>query len=144
MNIMRIMDFIRLNKDKGLTLQVWLWAAIYRLLLLLVPVKYLKKYFGSKGEESPKDESVESYQLARKIACHVNRVSDHTPWESKCLVRALTAQRLLAKRKISSTLYLGVKKERDEMIAHAWIRTGSFFVTGGDGSGFAIVARFRK
>ncbi len=142
--MIRIIHFMRLNREKGLTLQVWLWAACFRLLLRFVPIRFLKKHFGAAGEESPEDESIESYTQARKIAYHVNRISDHTPWESKCLVRALTAQRLLTKKKISSTLYLGVKKENSGMIAHAWIRTGSYYAAGGDGSGYAVVAKFRK
>lgn len=142
--MIRIINFIRLNRDKRLTFEVWFWAALFRLVLLFVPVKYLKKHFGALGEESPSDESIESYKQARKIAYHVNRISEHTPWQSKCLVRALTAQKLLTKKQISSTLYLGVKKECEEMVAHAWIRTGGYYAAGGDGNGYAVVAKFKK
>jgi hypothetical protein len=104
----------------------------------------MKKHYGITGEESPADESKENYSKAMKIAYHVNRIAEHTPWESKCLVRALTAQKLLTKKKISSTLYLGVKKDGEKMVAHAWIRTGGFYATGGTGEGYTVVAKFRK
>lgn len=142
--MIRAINFIRINKEKHLTIEVWFWAAVFRLLLLIAPAKLMKRYFGSSGEESAFTESKDNYIKARKIAYHVNRVAGHTPWESKCLVRALTAQKLLTKKKISSTLYLGVKKEGNKMVAHAWIRTGGYYMTGGNGDGYTTVARFRK
>jgi len=143
-NMINVVDFICYNKEKWLTFEVWFWAAIYRWLILIVPAKKMKKYYGIMGEESLQVESKQNYDKAWKISFHINRVSEHTPWESKCLVRALTAQKLLKKQKISSTLYLGVKKEGEKMVAHSWIRTGKFYLTGGDGKEYAIVAKFRK
>ena len=72
------------------------------------------------------------------------KVCDKTPWESKCLVRALAAQRLLCRRGLSSTLYLGCGMEEGKMVAHAWLRFGEMYVTGGDGGGYTTVARFCK
>ena len=142
--MIKITNYIRYNRDKWLTFQVWLWAAIYRLVVLIVPMKHVKRNYGISGEESPELESKEDHWKARKIAYYVNRVSEHTPWESKCLVRALTAQRLLTKKKVASTLYLGVKNEGNKMVAHAWLRSGCYYVTGGDGNDYIMVAKFRK
>lgn len=142
--MIRIMNYLRFNKQKWLTIEVWFWTAVYRLIVLLVPAKYMKNHYGISGEESPAEESMDHYVKAGKIAYHVNRVAEHTPWDSKCLVRALTAQRLLTKKNISTTLYLGVKTDDDRMIAHAWLRTGEYYATGGNGDGYAIVAKFRK
>ena len=142
--MIRVINYIRLNKEKRLTVEVWFWTAVFRSLLRFVPVKYMQKHYGIPGEESPDCESMLNYTMARKIAYHVNRVAEHTPWESRCLVRALTAQRLFTKQNITSTLYLGVKTEEEKMIAHAWIRTGSYYATGGNGTGYAMVAKFRK
>lgn len=142
--MLRIINFIRYNRDKWLTVQVWLWAAVFRMVILFVPMKYIKKYYGISGEESSELESKESYMIARKISYYVNHVSEQTPWESKCLVRALTAQRLLTKKDVSSTLYLGVRNEDNKMVAHAWLRTGCYYVTGGNGNDYTMVAKFRK
>lgn len=141
---MNIFHFIKFNHGKKLTIRVWFWAGLYRAVILIIPPKIMKKYYGIPDEESPDSESEDNYRKAMRIAYHVNRVAEHTPWESKCLVRALTAQRLLKKEHISTTLYLGVKKEEEKMVAHAWIRTGNFYVTGGDGKDYTTVARFRK
>ena len=49
----------------------------------------------------------------------------------------------LQKRGIKTTLYLGVNKDtNNDMKAHAWIRAGEMYVTGGDGKGYATVAKF--
>lgn len=142
--MIRVINYIRLNKEKWLTIEVWFWTAVFRFFIRFIPVKYMQKHYGISGEESPDEESMDHYAIVRKIAYHVNRIAEHTPWESRCLVRALTAQRLMTRNAITSTLYLGVKTEEDKMIAHAWIRTGGYYVTGGNGDGYAMVAKFRK
>jgi hypothetical protein len=106
-------------------------------------MRYLRKHFGTEGEESSYEAPIEQLRYAKMISGYVNRSADKTIWESKCLVRALTAQRLLKKKKIDTTLYLGVGKDKDKMIAHAWLRCGRLYVTGGDGAGYAIVARYK-
>ena len=47
------------------------------------------------------------------------------------------------KRGVNTTLYLGVGKEDGNMVAHAWLRCGQLYVTGGNGNGYAMVAKFR-
>jgi len=99
---------------------------------------------GVLNEESAQEESMEKYKEASKVSHTVNSVCGQTPWESKCLVRALTAQHLLKKKKIPSTLYLGVGKKGDAMIAHAWLRSGRYYLAGGSGDGYVQVAKFRS
>ena len=41
--------------------------------------------------------------------------------------------KMLEKRNIESTLYLGIAKdEKGELIAHAWLRSGPFYVSGAE------------
>lgn len=138
-----IVGFLKNNKNKKITISVWCYAALFRFVIRFIPMKYLRKYFGIQGEESGKEATREEYQYAKLISRHVNRSANNTPWESKCLVRALTAQRLLKKKGIASTLYLGVKTEDGKMLAHAWLRVGLLYVTGGNGAGYATVDRYR-
>lgn len=141
----RIYRFLRYNKKKKLTLVIWVLTAYYRALILLVPPKKLQPHWGAQGEESAKTDTVENYRQAVRIAREVVRIADKTPWESKCLVRALTTQKLVHRKGIETTLYLGVgKDDNGKMIAHAWIRCGEIFLTGGDGSQYSTVAMFRK
>lgn len=141
--MINIKGFITSNPNKKITLAVWLYAAWYRFRIRFFPMKYLRRTFGAEGEESSEDGTEEEYRYAKLVSRYVNRSADKTPWESKCLVRALTAQRLLKKKKIANTLYLGVKTTDGKMLAHAWLRTGKLYVTGGNGEGYAMVAKYR-
>ena len=39
-------------------------------------------------------------------------------------------------------LYLGCAVNEGKMVAHAWLRCGKMYITGGNGSGYAIVDKF--
>ena len=137
--------FIRYNEHKALTLKAWVLSARYRMQMLYADTKSLKKKWGIPGEESPDDATIDEYRFARRVSYSVNQVCGKTKWESKCLVRALTAQKLLAEKNIESTLYLGCREDNGKMVAHAWIRVGRMFVTGGNGvaDGYAVVEKFK-
>lgn len=138
-----IVYFLKNNHHKKLTITVWLYAALFRFCIRFIPAKRLRPFWGMQGEESPEEVTTEEYEYAREVGRQVARTAKKTPWESKCLVRALTAQKVLKKRSISSTMYLGVKTENGKMVAHAWLRVGRMYVTGGDGFGYAVVDKYR-
>ena len=139
----RLIRFLRYNEHKSLTLQSLLYSAIYRFSILHDSGDRLNRRWGREGQESSLDVENADYKYVLKVAYAVNRVCNRTRWESKCLVRALTAQRLLRKKKIPSTLYLGCGLDDEgNMIAHAWLRCGRIYVTGGNGDGYAVVDKF--
>ena len=82
----------------------------------------------------------------RMISKLLHIVSKYTFWESQCLVKAIAAMRMLEKRGIESTLYLGTAKdESGELIAHAWLRSGPYYVTGAERmEKFTVVGKFAK
>ncbi len=137
-----MINFITDNKFKVETLLSYWYSAIFRAQILLIKPKYLKKNWGEEGKESPDEETGEVYRYAASISRIVNRICNKTSWESKCLVRALTAQKLLKRKNIHSTMYLGCQLMNDKMVAHAWIRCGRMYVTGGNGEGYAVVDKF--
>lgn len=139
---MNPVNFIFKNKHKGLTLRAYLYSAWYRFQIRFADTKRLYKKWGKEGAESDYEETKEHYCYAANVAFVVDHVCTKTAWESKCLVRALTAQRLLARKKIHSTLYLGCAVQEGEMVAHAWLRCGSMYVTGGNGRDYAKVDQF--
>lgn len=136
------LGFIRKNPWKRETLLAYYYSAKFRLQLLFLPPGKMQKAWGRENTESAARETGETYREAVRISRIVNKVCDKTPWESKCLVRALAAQRLLYLRGLPSTLYMGCGMEEGKMIAHAWLRCGEIYVTGGDGRGYTTVARF--
>lgn len=137
-------NFITDNKFKTETLLSYWYAAIFRIQILLIKPKHMKMHWGEEGKESVEQEPMEIYKYAASISRIVNRICNKTSWESKCLVRALTAQKLLKRKKIHSTMYLGCKMDEGKMVAHAWLRCGAMYVTGGDGvaNGYAVVDKF--
>lgn len=137
-----LVRFLFKNDHKRLTLMVWYLCAYYRAEMLLVPAEKLERKWGEKGVESPMEARWFDYFYAQKIAREIARISKKTPWESKCLVQAQTARYLARRKGIKTTLYLGVGHEDGKMVAHAWIRCGECFITGGNGEGYAVVAKF--
>lgn len=139
----RFIDFMRYNGEKWMTITVYFYTAFYRLYIRFVPMPKIEKGMGIRGEETVAEENVENIKLARLVGFHVNRVTQHLPLKRKCWVRALTARKILMKHGVNSTLYMGVGKENDKMIAHAWLRCGQIYVTGGNGQEYATVAKFK-
>lgn len=136
--------FIRYNRCKKLTIRAIILSAYYRLCILMVKPRKLHKRWGTEGEETGFDDIEPwQYRYAQWVSYAVDRVCSKTAWESKCLVRALTAQHLLKKKKIPSTMYLGCKMEEGKMVAHAWLRVGGIYVSGGNGEGYSVVDRFK-
>ncbi|MCE5286190.1 MAG: lasso peptide biosynthesis B2 protein [Pelosinus sp.] len=131
-------------REKVLFISIFSLTAVIRMIILLLPFRWLAPFLGEKMQESVMKETNNNYACARHVAQIVTLVSRHTPWESKCLVQAIAAKLLLHQRGISTTLYLGVcKDQKGTMLAHAWLRCGEMIVTGGQGRGlFTIVGRF--
>lgn len=140
--VKKIGRFIFRNPHKRLTILIYFYTAVYRYRMLYWKSKRLEKSIGVRNKESSDCESEDVLKRAYYIGRLVEATARGTPWESKCLVCALTARKLLLAEGIATTLYLGVGKENDKMIAHAWLRCGQLYITGGNGSGYAAVTHF--
>ncbi|NJP38026.1 lasso peptide biosynthesis B2 protein [Alkalicoccus luteus] len=69
----------------------------------------------------------------RRVSGAVQTVAKYTFWESMCLVQALAASNMLKRRGYPSTFYLATARNEDgNLEAHAWLRSGTIFVTGGE------------
>lgn len=126
-------------------LRVLLMLGAMRLALLVVPFRRLARSLGPADAESPLEVRSEELAEAERLAWAIRAVSRRTPWASTCFPQALTALVLLRRRGIASTLYLGaaIRPDRNGMEAHAWLRCGPLYVTGGAGHlRYGIVARF--
>jgi transglutaminase superfamily protein len=83
---------------------------------------------------------------AHQIGWIVRAVARRTPWDSNCLAQAIAAKRMLQRRGIPSTLYLGVTKgieEPKQLEAHAWLQCGDIILTGRHGhERFKVISTF--
>lgn len=106
------------------------WAKIK---LHLFPFAQIAPGLGSRQAETLKTVSEEHRRLASKISWAVLTGARYLPLRLVCLPQALAAGAMLARRGVASTLYLGVRLDKvDAFTAHAWLRTGSKWVTGND------------
>lgn len=159
----KIKRFNKLSfRDKLVCIKVFILTGIFRVIILTIPFNQYKNYMGIHNIESSKELEGYNYEKATKIKWIIESISKNTPWDSNCLVKSLTAQYILCHENIDSTLYLGVSNEeklilryneksvkklekgQDKMVAHSWIRCGNVYVTGGNGDGYGIVAKFMK
>ena len=80
-------------------------------------------------DNGPPDEQLHT---ALALSQTVNALARRVPWPSACMDRALALHRLMEKRGLPHTLYMGVKKnDKQKLEAHAWVTAGGKVLTGG-------------
>ena len=126
----------RLLKADRRTLLVYSEACLYlgwARILLLLPFARTASSLGARSEVTSDSCEHPQADTIRSISRALGSVSRRTPWQSECLVRAVAGMKMLERRGISSTLYLGTGKDRSgAFIAHAWLRSGPYYLTGAD------------
>lgn len=90
----------------------------------------LARRLGAHMAESPVDQEPAHRLVAHGVRWAVRAAARRLPWHPVCLPQALTAQWMLRRRGVPSTLYLGVDPG-SRYDAHAWVRAGRLIVTGG-------------
>jgi hypothetical protein len=113
-------------------------------LLKFVPFAKIAPKLGERMNETPFNYLESNRKLLGRISQMIHLASKYTFWESECLVKAFAARKMLQRRGISSTLYLGTgRDEVGKLVAHAWLRSGPFYITGSEGKErFTVVATF--
>ncbi|MBU7007235.1 lasso peptide biosynthesis B2 protein [Phosphitispora fastidiosa] len=101
--------------------------------LVYLPFSWVAPYLGVQMRETPSGMERAHTNSIRNVHHAIRVISRHTFWESTCLVRAIAALKMLQRRKIAGTLYLGTAKDGNgRLIAHAWLRSGPFYLTGAE------------
>jgi len=121
------------GQQKKLFVEACITLGYYRIAILTRSFKSLVTELNQNGKLIRTEFPDEKKQLALIIGGAVTTAANHTPWESACLVQALTAQRMLRKRKIAGRFHLGVtmnSAENDPLMAHAWLVCGDEILTG--------------
>jgi hypothetical protein len=112
------------------------FEALYQLLLcklvvLLIPFARHVKTLGVAQCETLREDLGQKSTDLSAIRCALRVVPPCLPWKSLCLDQAMAAQKMLARRKLQSTLYLGVARgDQEGLIAHAWLRSGKHQIVG--------------
>lgn len=132
------------RRVRGIETLCWLLAA--RIVVRVLPFRVIAARLGGAGAESPHDIPSADAARAREIGSLLRAVCRRVGWHPSCLVRSTAAMMLLRRRRLEGTLYLGVAREADQPLrAHAWVRCGDVFVTGGkQKDSFTVLGSFTR
>ncbi|MBY0007031.1 lasso peptide biosynthesis B2 protein [Priestia aryabhattai] len=144
--IKKLKDFLLFDwKTKNLLLESYLYLGWSRY-LKSVPFSKVAPTLGNHMEETAFTLNSSNKEILASVSQAIHTMSRYTFWESQCLVKAIAAMKMLEKRQIDSTLYLGTAREENgELVAHAWLRSGPFYITGAEVmERFTVVSKFAK
>jgi hypothetical protein len=114
--------------DYILFFEACIYLSFAKLLILFFPFKKIAALIGRSQVESP-IEVMES-TIIKDIEISMIRAVKYALFTSKCYDQALATTFMLKRRKISSTIYFGLHKETEQLLAHAWVRCGDKIVSG--------------
>jgi hypothetical protein len=130
------MDWYRLLKRRWqsalhLSWQDWwtLWQAWVGLLavdlgLRLLPFGRVQGLLASRAEAVTRPLSAETTATVRRLRWLVEAAGQRHLHPMRCLQQALVLQWLLGRRGIQTELKIGVRKEEEQLCAHAWLELG--------------------
>ena len=141
--IRRLAQFVRLPAPERCALvEAMALCTLAGVLIRLVEFRRLAPRLGQHMAVSPAEHDETSSPQVASVRWAVEAAARHLPWKPVCLPQAVTAQWMLRRRSIPSTLYLGADPTAD-YYAHAWVRAGNTIVAGGPrDERFAVVATF--
>ena len=130
--------------DRLLALEALGWLCWARLLLISVPFRWITPHLGRQMAETPLPMNDRERPIAMRISWAVGAAERHAPIDLVCLPQAMAAKWMLRRRRLPSTLYLGLRGgEKAGLTAHAWLRVGDKILTGrAEAKGHQVIASF--
>lgn len=134
--------------SKSLILEAFIALLISGLLVRLIPFGRWAHYFGLVDSETSYQEVSHEREIARKVGWAIAASNGVFGNHFTCLMQGIAGKVMLKRRKVPSTLYLGVwtspdKSNKLEIKAHAWLRTGSIILVGQQGyQRFHVISKF--
>lgn len=126
-------------------MEIFILLAFFRFMILFLPFKHLAPFLGEQNHSNMEQELPKEWNWVRAMARYIERMSEIVPWKSECLVQAATGKLLLRRKNIGCTVFLGVKKgkENKELKAHAWLKVGPEIILGGENAHqYVVVSTF--
>jgi hypothetical protein len=129
--------------DRFLFVEAMLRLFLARLLVVAFPFRILARRLGVHMRESASAHDASDDLLLHRVRWAIGAASRRAPWRCKCLEQGVAAKMMLRKRGVANTLYMGVARAGGAVEAHAWLRSGATYVTGGAGrERFSVVSTF--
>jgi len=115
--------------DRLLVCEAILTLGLARLILLIVPFRFMARWLSTGPETSSCDET-----LLLRVRRAVTTAARNVPWNAVCLPQAMAAKAMLARRGCGSSFHLGANFGAEcKLIAHAWLVSGEMIVVGSAG-----------
>lgn len=142
----KISNFLSLDRNTMLLFLEAFYFLGFARIIKSIPFNKVAPTLGERMGETSYFQVNDHVKIIKDISYSIAVMSKHTWWESKCLVMAIAGMKMLERRQIESTLYMGIAREKDgNMIAHAWLRSGKMYVSGAKGADrYTVVAKFAK
>ena len=119
---------------KYLLWEALLALALARLAMALLPFRRVASWLGTPGADTPLEATADEIQSAEEVGWAVGALARRVPWDARCLAQALAGSAMLRRRGLEGTVSFGVRPGASAGFdAHAWLRFGPCFVTGGAG-----------
>ncbi|MFC2086796.1 lasso peptide biosynthesis B2 protein [Bacteroidota bacterium] len=116
------------SKQKLLFFQVFLLLLYYSFLIQCFSFKRYCHILGN--ENTSKINNQYDQVFAEQVVKYILLTSKYMPIQIKCFAQALVAKKILKRKKIHSTLFLGIQKNGDILEAHAWLEINGHVVLG--------------
>jgi len=125
-----VSKYKRLSKfEKRLLFDAYTTSIKVRYYIKFFKMPYYVKMLGEKSNKLYPSNYNEEKVIT--IIKNVKRVSRNSFWRTKCFEEAFNAKLLLQKHGIKSTIYFGVKKNKENKLdAHAWLTIGDKCIIG--------------
>ncbi|MCK5028334.1 MAG: lasso peptide biosynthesis B2 protein [Bacteroidales bacterium] len=122
------------KKERIILNQTFFWLIYAFVLVRIIPLKWFSSVLGEFKKEIEVDVNENQLQLIDVLRKNKRRLKKRLPWKVKCFEEAIAVKKVLEKHQIKSTIYLGVSKDKNsKLIAHAWLKIGSDFISGKKG-----------
>ena len=99
---------------KKQTLEAIVCLILARCALRLTPFRHIATWLKQPGGLPDPSKPIQ-------VQRHIQTAAQYLPWDPKCFEKSLAAKIMLRRRNIATKFYLGVKKEGDRFVAHAWL-----------------------
>ena len=127
---------------KVLAIKIILYNHSFWFLALILPVKKLLGPIGDPKHEFSCQYSNSQLSFVHFIKNIYLKTDEKWPYKFRCLIKVLTTSKILRQKKIPHQVFLGVRKDKLKLKAHAWLMCGKFSIVGGHLNEFTVVSSF--
>jgi transglutaminase superfamily protein len=115
---------------RWLLIEAALWLLVARLALRVLPFRWLTKFF-ERPPKGPEVVGAERERLREEVRWAIHLATRQLPGKTVCFPRAITAQEMLRRRGVGTTLYYGAAKMPGQGVTtHVWVQDGTEGVIG--------------